>query len=152
MVAKKASRSAAALARLMPNVRGPGQWKRKFLSTVVESQLLYAAPVWATRVSEIARTKANLIRPQRSAALRVKRAYWTISDGAALWFLLACHHRTYYVLKDSKPGTGETPHPTPENTSHPKQPTSGRRESPPSPSGRQGGTRRKRGMDAPSDP
>jgi len=51
---------------------------------VVESQLLYAASVWATQVSKIARTTANLIRPQRKAALRVIRAYRTVSDEAAL--------------------------------------------------------------------
>ncbi|XP_060871331.1 uncharacterized protein LOC132945575 [Metopolophium dirhodum] len=88
MVANKASRSAAALARLMPNVRGPGQRKRRLLSTVVESQLLYAALVWATRVSEIARTRANLICPQRSAVLRLNQAYRTVYAEAAL--VLAC--------------------------------------------------------------
>lgn len=87
-VAKKASRSAAALSRLMPNLKGPCQWKRRLLSSVVESQLLYAAPVWATKVAETARTKANLIRPQRVVALRVIRAYRTVSDEAAL--ILAC--------------------------------------------------------------
>ena len=51
---------------------------------VVESQLLYAAPVWATKVADIARTKANLIRPQRTAALGVIRAYRTVSDEAPL--------------------------------------------------------------------
>jgi len=83
-VAKKAARSAAALARLMPNVRGPCQWKRRLLATVVESQLLYAAPIWADKVSTVDRTSANLIRPQRTAALRVIRTYRTVSDEAAL--------------------------------------------------------------------
>jgi len=50
-VAKKASGSAYALARLMSNISGPSQWKRKLLCSVVESQLLYAAPVWITPVS-----------------------------------------------------------------------------------------------------
>uniref|UniRef100_A0A2S2PN34 Retrovirus-related Pol polyprotein from type-1 retrotransposable element R1 2 n=1 Tax=Schizaphis graminum TaxID=13262 RepID=A0A2S2PN34_SCHGA len=81
VVAKKAARTAAALARLMPNIGGPSQWKRKLLSSVVDSQLLYAAPVW---ISRVARTKANLIRPQRSSALRTIRAYRTVSDEAFL--------------------------------------------------------------------
>ncbi|XP_008181917.1 uncharacterized protein LOC103309097 [Acyrthosiphon pisum] len=68
----------------MPNVRSPCQWKRRLLSSVVESQLLYAAPIWATQVSKIARTTANLIRPQREAALRVIRAYRSVSDEASL--------------------------------------------------------------------
>jgi len=83
-VAKKASRTAAALARLMPNIGGPTEWKRKLLATVVDSQLLYAAPVWIDRASAVARTRANLIRPQRAAALRTIRAYRTVSDEAAL--------------------------------------------------------------------
>lgn len=44
-VAKKAARSSSALAKLMPNINGPEQWKRRLLASVVESQLLYAAPV-----------------------------------------------------------------------------------------------------------
>jgi hypothetical protein len=40
----------------MPNIKGPGQWKRRLLATVVESQLLYAAPVWADTVSATARS------------------------------------------------------------------------------------------------
>lgn len=84
IVAKKASRSVAALARLMPNVRGTSQWNRRLLASVTESQLLYAAPVWSRIVAVSARIRANLIRPQKSAALRVIRAYWTVFDKAAL--------------------------------------------------------------------
>ncbi|KAL4104231.1 hypothetical protein QTP88_019540 [Uroleucon formosanum] len=83
-VAKKAARSGAALARLMPTIRGPDQSKRRLLNTVVDSQLLYAAPAWISRVAVVARTRASLIRPQRSAALRTIRAYCTVSDEAAL--------------------------------------------------------------------
>jgi len=54
------------------------------MTLVVERQLLEAAPVWTTKVADIARTKENLIRPQRIAELRVIRAYRTVSDEAAL--------------------------------------------------------------------
>jgi len=83
-VAKIASTSATALARLMPNIGGPDQLKRKLLNSVVSSQLLYAAPVWSTATTAAARTRANLVRPQRAAALRVVRAYRTVSDEASL--------------------------------------------------------------------
>lgn len=86
-VASKAATSAAALSRLMPNLSGPGQWKRRLLSSVVESQLLYAAPVWGEIVNRSTKATTNLRRPQRTAALRVIRAYRTVSDDAA--FLLA---------------------------------------------------------------
>jgi len=83
-VAEKASRTNVSLARIMPNVRGPCQWKRRLLASVVESQLMYAAPVWASQVSKTARTTVNLIQPQRAATLRVIRAYRTVSDEASL--------------------------------------------------------------------
>jgi len=86
-VASKAATSAAALSRLMPNVSDPGQWNRRLFSSVVESQLLYAAPVWGEIVNHSVKAINNLRRPQRTTALRVIRAYRTVSDDAA--FLLA---------------------------------------------------------------
>lgn len=83
-VAKKATRSAVALSRLMPNINGPSQAKRRLLASVVESQLLYAAPNWIDAVTASARTARNLVRPQRARALRIIRAYRTVSDEAAL--------------------------------------------------------------------
>ncbi|KAF0757505.1 Uncharacterized protein FWK35_00017152 [Aphis craccivora] len=82
--ADKAIKSATALSRLMPNLGGSGQWRRRLLASVVESQLLYAAPVWGDRVRASARTVALLVRAQRLIALRVIRAYKTVSDEAAL--------------------------------------------------------------------
>nr|XP_041630578.1 uncharacterized protein LOC121502027 [Drosophila kikkawai] len=46
-VHKKASGTAGALSRMLLNTRGPKQATRKLLTTVVTSQMLYAAPVWA---------------------------------------------------------------------------------------------------------
>uniref|UniRef100_A0A2S2PSC1 Retrovirus-related Pol polyprotein from type-1 retrotransposable element R1 2 n=1 Tax=Schizaphis graminum TaxID=13262 RepID=A0A2S2PSC1_SCHGA len=86
-VTSKASKSAVALSRLMPNTNAPWQWKRRLLSSVVESQLLYAAPVLANAVNCSIKARTNLRRPQRSTALRVIRAYRTVSDEAA--FVLA---------------------------------------------------------------
>ncbi|KAF0696511.1 Retrovirus-related Pol polyprotein from type-1 retrotransposable element R1 [Aphis craccivora] len=83
-VAEKAIKSATALSRLMPNLGGLGQWRRRLLASVVESQLLYAAPVWGNRVRASARTVTHLVRAQRLIALRVIRAYRTVSDKAAL--------------------------------------------------------------------
>jgi len=36
---------AVALARLIPNISGPSQMKRRLISSLVESQLLYATPI-----------------------------------------------------------------------------------------------------------
>jgi len=42
----KAAKTTTALARLMLNVGGPSPEKRELLTSVVHSQLLYAAPIW----------------------------------------------------------------------------------------------------------
>ncbi|XP_050066778.1 uncharacterized protein LOC126555879 [Aphis gossypii] len=71
----------------MSNISGPTLMKRRLLASVVEIQLLYAAPIWSPTMNFTARTRVNLRRPQRAAALRTIRAYRTVSDDAA--FLLA---------------------------------------------------------------
>lgn len=45
-VENKATKVVRALSRIMPNLRGPGERKRKLFATVVTSVVLYAAPVW----------------------------------------------------------------------------------------------------------
>ncbi|XP_025204837.1 uncharacterized protein LOC112601412 [Melanaphis sacchari] len=81
-------RPTGGLAPLVRALGGSAQWKRRLLAFVLESQLLYAAPVWIPAVVEVARIWAILIRPQRTAALRVIRSYRTVSDEAAL--IMAC--------------------------------------------------------------
>jgi len=46
-VNKKANKTTGSLFRILLNTRGPKQDRRKLPATVVRSQLLYAAPVWA---------------------------------------------------------------------------------------------------------
>lgn len=48
IIRTKPTKTTTALARLMPNVAGPTVIKRKLLASVVNSQLLYAAPVWCS--------------------------------------------------------------------------------------------------------
>lgn len=45
--AEKVAKSVASLFKLMPNIGGPKQRKRQLLMSVVQNQLLYAAPIWA---------------------------------------------------------------------------------------------------------
>lgn len=67
----------------MPNLGGPKQAKRGLLASVVVSQLLYASPVWCS--SLVFRNHKNIILgPQRKVALRVARAYRTVSTIAIL--------------------------------------------------------------------
>jgi len=77
----KAVSTASSLARLMPNIGGATQLKRKLLATVVHSQLLYAAPIWANALEYEINVK-TILRPQRTIALRVAMAYRTVSTQA----------------------------------------------------------------------
>ena len=69
--------------KLMPNVEGPREAKRRVLASVFHSKLLYAAPVWATAVTNYSLGKI-LASAQRSVALRIASAYRTVSTSAIL--------------------------------------------------------------------
>jgi len=77
----KAISTSPSLARLMPNIGGATQLKRKLLATVIHSQLLYAAPIWANDL-EFERNVNIILKPQRTIALRVAMAYRTVSTQA----------------------------------------------------------------------
>jgi hypothetical protein len=83
-VTAKADKVMANLARIMPRVNGASDTKRRLLASVADSIVLYAAPVWG---SEALKTQDNiniLEKTQRKAALRISRAYRTISTDAAM--------------------------------------------------------------------
>lgn len=90
-VGAKAMRTAQALARILPNVGGSSTSKRRLLTTVVHSQILYAAPIWAPvleyRVDSNTVIKGDVAKhikaAQRLMALRVTRAYKTTSYEAS---------------------------------------------------------------------
>lgn len=82
--AKKAFEAARSIGRLMPNLGGPSQAKRKLLSSVVNSKLLYASPVWADGATRTAKNRNAMSSSQRPIALRTIRAYKTVSTDASL--------------------------------------------------------------------
>jgi len=84
LVAAGAKTAAATLGRLMPNIGGPTQCKRRLLMSVVHSRLLYCAPVWAESISGVKKSEEAMLSAQRIAALRVARCYRTVSDMASL--------------------------------------------------------------------
>ena len=71
------------LSKILPNMRGPNTAKRKILCSVAESTILYAAPVWAHCLQRACH-RARLLSIQRRGALRLARAYRTVSTEAAL--------------------------------------------------------------------
>lgn len=72
---------ALALARLLPNLRGPGVRVRRLYAAVVHSVLMYGAPVWAEDLARSAPLKRAVRAVQRRIASRVVRAYRTVSHG-----------------------------------------------------------------------
>lgn len=84
MATTTAAKSARAASRLMLNVRGPSYDKRRLLSSVVQSRLLYGARVWAKKGLKTAKNRKEIDRTQRIVAQRTVRAYHTVSDVAAL--------------------------------------------------------------------
>lgn len=84
MVSRSAVESAKAVGRLMPNDGGPLAAKRRFLSSVVLSRSLYAAPVWASSAVPYQMNRIVMVRAQRQVALRIMRCYRKVSAMAAL--------------------------------------------------------------------
>lgn len=80
--AEKARGVATALARLMPNVGGPRQARRRLLGRVPEATMLYAAPAWASAM-KYANSRETVNAAQRDATRREICAYKTISAEAA---------------------------------------------------------------------
>lgn len=81
MINEKASKRALSLMKLLPNVGGPRWAKRLMLSGVVQSIVLYAAPVWKG-VLNMNKYKNILVGCQRKMLIRVCRAYRTTSTEA----------------------------------------------------------------------
>lgn len=81
IVSARAGAVCNALTRIMPNIGGPRQIRRKLLSSVVSSVMLYASPIWseAMAVTSYARQVTSVYR---RAALRVARAFRTVSYDA----------------------------------------------------------------------
>jgi len=99
-----------ALGRLMPNLRGPTERKRRLYAGIVASVVLYAAPVWADSLVVSGESRRLFRRWQRAIALRVCAAYRSVSfDSATLlgrlipYELLAAERaRIFWQVQDAK--------------------------------------------------
>lgn len=115
--ADKAGRVLGALAGLMPNIGGPCEARRRLLTSVVQSVLLYGAPTWAPSLRYNRRATDALAAIQRRAAIRTVGAYRTVSLDAVATVaglvpidLLALErHRAYDARRTAEPtGEGQT--------------------------------------------
>lgn len=83
IIRDKALKTANILARIMPNIHGPKDSSRRLINSVVLSQMMYAATIFAPAMSR-KNTILQLQKPQRISSLRVISAYRTVSTSAAL--------------------------------------------------------------------
>lgn len=79
---EKASRTSMALSWMMPNVGGPKSGKRRLLSGVTTSVLLYGAPIWSSALA-VADNRRCMASVHRLGALRTISAFRTVSAQAA---------------------------------------------------------------------
>lgn len=77
----KASTVRATLCRLMPNIGGPKQRRRKLLSSVITSVLTYGIAIWGGALKTNA-SRRILTSVYRLSALRIASAYRTVSEEA----------------------------------------------------------------------
>lgn len=80
-VTESVGKTLSVLTRVMPNIGGPRSSKRKVLTSIIHSKILYAAPVWQTAMNN-EKLKRKLLGLQRLAAIRVCSAYRTVSTAA----------------------------------------------------------------------
>lgn len=91
----KAHKMMRALGRIMPNLRGPGEKKKRLYANVLASVVLYAAPVWAEAVERKGKKQDQLRRINRIVAQRVVAAYRTAShDAVSLLARIPPYHIT----------------------------------------------------------
>jgi len=97
-----------ALGALMPKLRGPQEKKRRLYANIIESVVLYAAPIWANSLS--ADVRRLFRRWQRAIAVRVCCAYRSVSFDSAtllarlipLELLAAERARVFWRVQDAK--------------------------------------------------
>ncbi|XP_072400594.1 uncharacterized protein [Diabrotica undecimpunctata] len=86
-VTRRAAERAAVLGRIMPNIGGPSSERRRVLAGVVQSIVLYAAPVWY-KAAEVSCYRNLLMRTDRVCLIRTACAYRT-APTAALYVITA---------------------------------------------------------------
>ncbi|KMQ90527.1 reverse transcriptase [Lasius niger] len=103
-IEEKVAKVTRALGRLMPNLRGPLEVKRQLYANVVQSVLLYGAPVWSDALVASKSAQRAFNRIQRVLTIRVISAYRTLSlEAASLLarfpplYLTAQHWRRVYA-------------------------------------------------------
>lgn len=106
----KAEKVKRALCKLMPNLRGPHENKRRLYAYVIQSVIMYGAPIWFESFAKNLSIQRPILKLQRELAIRVVAGYRTVSYEVAIllartppWMLVARkYQRTYRKIKESK--------------------------------------------------
>lgn len=109
-VHNKVTKVTKGLWRVMPNLHGPSERRRRLYANVLSSIILYAAPVWAHKALIKGRVHSTLKDLHRTVVLRVIAAYKTVAyDAAAIISRIPPYHftaearkRSYEQIRDLK--------------------------------------------------
>lgn len=82
-IIERGEKVVASLGRLMPNLRGPGERRRRFYAMVVRSIVLYGAPVWANDLLRQRWARVAFRRLKRTLSSHQVCAYRTVSGVVA---------------------------------------------------------------------
>lgn len=91
-----------ALCRVMPNLRGPTEAKRRLYIETDKSVILYGAPIWSEELQRSGSFMRALDRVMRTLALRAISAYRSVSLDAALLLARISLRRGNACMKESK--------------------------------------------------
>lgn len=83
-VHEKAEKVKRALSKLMPNLRGPHENKRRLYAYVVQSVVMYGAPIWYEGFARNLEVQRPLQKMQRQLAIRVIAGYRTVAYEVAI--------------------------------------------------------------------
>lgn len=82
-ISRRVRERANALGRLLPNLGGPSGRVRRLYANTIRSIALYGAPVWAHDLTASRKNKGEMKRAFHPVAVRLARAYRTVSRTAA---------------------------------------------------------------------
>lgn len=109
-VHEKAKKVKRVLGKLMPNLRGPHENKRRLYAYVVQSVVMYGSPIWYEGFAKNLSVQRPLQKVQRQLAIRIIAGYRTVSYEIVTllartppWILVARkYHRIYKRIKKMK--------------------------------------------------
>lgn len=92
-----------ALCRLMPNLRGPHENKKRLYAYIVQSIVMYGTPIWYDSFAKNMAIQRPLQKIQRQIAVRIVSGYRTIAFEVTIilartppWDLVAKKYKSIY--------------------------------------------------------